>query len=198
MWLYVPNQRHLPLHWRRRTRFSESSWQCQVLEASCVSRGSTRRRELGAAMQQGLLHEAPIWSDVTTFNGRPWRGLVDELIRRHSVPASFVAGLRLAEDDERDLWSPARRIIVQSRPTFVFIENVGGLVTSGGLARLWRDVRRLGYSIEVGLFTASRSWRESPSRAMLCPLCGRRRNAGLEGRKWGSSHGERHGPASSG
>lgn len=107
------------------------------------------------AMRQGLMAEAPIWSDVRTFAGRPWRGLVDSLIGGIPCQPHSLAGSRLGEDDDRDLWSDARRIIVQCRPWFVVIENVEGMLTSGGAERVVRNLRRLGYAVEIGLFSAS-------------------------------------------
>ena len=120
-----------------------------------VEREAFAVSHLVAAMQQGLLAPAPLWSDVTTFNGRPWRGLVDGVIGGIPCQPHSLAGKRLGEDDERDLWSDARRIIVQSGAWFVLIENVRGMVTSGGFERVWRDLRRLGFTLEIGLFTAS-------------------------------------------
>lgn len=35
---------------------------------------------LAARMQDGSLHEAPIWSDIRSFDGRRWRGFVDGII----------------------------------------------------------------------------------------------------------------------
>jgi DNA (cytosine-5)-methyltransferase 1 len=110
---------------------------------------------LVAAMQQGLMAQAPIWSDVTTFNGRPWRGIVDGVIGGIPCQPHSLAGKRLGADDERDLWSDARRIIVQSGAWFVLIENVRGMLSSGGAERVWRDLHRLGFAVEAGLFTAS-------------------------------------------
>lgn len=78
---------------------------------------------LVAAMQARLLAPAPVWSDVRTFDGRPWRGLVDGLVGGIPCQPHSLAGARLGDEDERDLWSPTRRIIVQSRPWFVLIEK---------------------------------------------------------------------------
>lgn len=107
------------------------------------------------AMEAGLLAPAPVWSDARTFGGRAWRGLVDGLIGGIPCQPHSLAGKRLGADDERDLWGTARRIIVQTRPWFVLIENVGGMLSSGGAERLWRDMGRLGFAYEVGLFTAA-------------------------------------------
>jgi DNA (cytosine-5)-methyltransferase 1 len=120
-----------------------------------VEREAFAVAHLVAAMRAGLMDEAPIWSDARTFDGRAWRGCVDGLIGGIPCQPHSLAGKRLAEEDERDLWSTARRIIVQSRPWFVLIENVGGMLSSGGAERVWRDLRRLGYAVEIGLFTAA-------------------------------------------
>lgn len=120
-----------------------------------VEREAFACAHLVAAMQQGFLAEAALWSDVATFDGRPWRGLVDGLIGGIPCQPHSLAGKRLGEDDERDLWGATRRIIVQCRPWFVLIENVRGIVSSGGAERIWRDFRRLGFVMEAGLFTAS-------------------------------------------
>lgn len=115
---------------------------------------------LVAAMQQGLMAPAALWSDVTTFDGRPWRGIVDGLIGGIPCQPHSLAGKRQGSDDERDLWSDARRIIVQSRPWVVLIENVEGMLSAKpgldpGALRVRRDLQRLGFSVEGGLFTAS-------------------------------------------
>lgn len=115
---------------------------------------------LVAAMQAGLLAPAPVWSDARTFNGRPWRGLVDGLIGGIPCQPHSMAGKRGGSTDERDLWSATRRIIAQARPWFVLIENVAGMLTAGadeiaGAQRVRRDLQRLGYAVEGGLFTAA-------------------------------------------
>jgi len=114
---------------------------------------------LVAAMQAGLLAHAPVWSDAATFNGRPWRGGVDGVIGGIPCQPHSLAGKRLGAGDARDLWSAARRIIVQSGAWFVLIENVPGMLSASGgeipgAQRVWRDLHRLGFAVEGGLFTA--------------------------------------------
>lgn len=120
-----------------------------------VEREAFAVAHLVAAMQQGLLDEAPVWSDARTFDGRAWRGAVDGLIGGIPCQPHSLAGKRLEREDPRDLWSTARRILVQSGAWFVLIENVEGMLSSGGAERVWRDLGRLGFACEVGLFTAA-------------------------------------------
>lgn len=110
---------------------------------------------LVSAMENGLMAQAPVWSDVRTFNGRPWRGLVDGVIGGIPCQPHSVAGKRLGAKDERDLWADARRIIVQSGAWWCLIENVQGMLSTGGAERVWSDLRRLGFEVEGGLFTSA-------------------------------------------
>jgi len=125
-----------------------------------VEREAFAVAHLVSAMEQGLLAPCPVWSDARTFDGRPWRGLVDGLIGGIPCQPHSLAGRKRGSIDERDLWSPTRRIIAQARPWFVLIENVAGMLSPGdddvaGAQRVWRDLRRLGFAVEGGLFRAS-------------------------------------------
>ncbi|MBO9108760.1 DNA cytosine methyltransferase [Agrobacterium sp. S2/73] len=120
-----------------------------------VEREAFAVAQLVSAMEAGHMAAAPIWSDARTFNGRAWRGAVDGLIGGIPCQPHSTAGKQLGEEDERDLWSNARRIIVQSGAWFALIENVRGIISTGGAERVWRDFQRLGFEVEGGLFTAT-------------------------------------------
>jgi DNA (cytosine-5)-methyltransferase 1 len=125
-----------------------------------VEREAFAVAHLVAAIRAQLMAPGPIWSDVGTFDGRPWRGLVDGVIGGIPCQPHSLAGRKRGSLDERDLWSDARRIIVQARPWFVLIENVGGMLSAGddevaGAERVCRDLRKLGFTVEGGLFTAA-------------------------------------------
>lgn len=125
-----------------------------------VEREAFAVAHLVSAMRAGLLHPAPVWSDAGTFDGRRWRGCVDGLIGGIPCQPHSLAGRKRGSLDERDLWSVARRIVVQSRCWFVLIENVAGMLSAGadeiaGAERVWRDLQKLGFAVEVGLFTAA-------------------------------------------
>lgn len=120
-----------------------------------VEREAFAVAHLVSAMEQGRLHPAPVWSDARTFRSREWRGCVDGVVGGIPCQPHSLAGKRLGAEDERDLWTEARRIFVQSGAWFFLLENVRGMVSSGGAERVWRDFQRLGCAVEGGLFTAA-------------------------------------------
>lgn len=71
------------------------------------------------AMQDGQLAAAPVWSDARTVPGRRFRGYVAGVIGGIPCQPHSLAGKRLAELDERDLWAPFRRTLVQSGARFL-------------------------------------------------------------------------------
>lgn len=120
-----------------------------------VEREAFACTKLVDAIFAGALDPAPLWSDARTLNGREWRGLVDGVIGGIPCQPHANIGKRQGEDDERDLWPDARRILVQTGAWFVLIENVEGILHTGGAARIWRDLSRLGFRMEGELFSAT-------------------------------------------
>lgn len=108
---------------------------------------------LRARMQDGSLDDAPIWSDLGTFDARAWRGAVDLVTGGYPCQPFSVAGKRRGEDDERHLWPQVRRIIDESGSPLVFLENVPGHLHLG-FADVLADLAALGFDAEWGLFTA--------------------------------------------
>ena len=108
---------------------------------------------LVAAMEANLLDAAPVWDDLQTFDGSPWRGVVDWLIGGIPCQPHSVAGKKRGAADERNLWPDARRVIGECLPGAIFLENVPGI------ARYYFDIigpelRGLGYRTEEGFFSA--------------------------------------------
>lgn len=120
-----------------------------------VEREAFAVSHLVSKMQAGQLDECPVWSDVTTFSGRAWRGAVDWVIGGIPCQPHSAAGKRLGREDERDLWADARRIFVQTGARGIVIENVEGMLSTGGAERVYRDLERLGCLVEIGLFSAA-------------------------------------------
>ncbi|RWE75263.1 DNA cytosine methyltransferase [Mesorhizobium sp.] len=168
-----------------------------------VEREAFAVAHLVAAMEQGLLHSAPVWSDARTFDGRPWRGCVDGLIGGIPCQPHSLAGRKQGSLDERDLWSDTRRIIAQSRPWLVLIENVRGMLAAGdddiaGAERVWRDLRKLGFAVEGGLFTAEEVGDTQEGERFFILGVAEAGSERLEGCERPGSSGERHGAAASG
>ncbi|MHA5404936.1 DNA cytosine methyltransferase [Pseudomonas aeruginosa] len=100
---------------------------------------------LAARQNDGLLPPFPIWDDVRTFDGRPWRGLVDVVSGGFPCQDISAAGNGAGIDGERSgLWREMARIVGEVRPRFVFVEN-SPLLVRRGLAVVLGDLTELGY-----------------------------------------------------
>lgn len=106
-------------------------------------------------MEAGVLDAAPIWSDLVTFDGAAWRGKVDLITAGFPCQPHSVAGKRKGTDDERWLWQDIARIIRDVSPRFVFLENVRGLLSSGGFTPVITALVTLGFDVEWGVLAAS-------------------------------------------
>jgi DNA (cytosine-5)-methyltransferase 1 len=83
-----------------------------------------------ARIGDGLLDDAPIWDDIKSFDGQPWRGSVDIATAGFPCQPHSTAGLRnIARgiSDDRDLWPDTLRIISEVGPGLVVLENVPGI-----------------------------------------------------------------------
>lgn len=107
---------------------------------------------LKARMRDGGLDDAPIWNDVKTFDGRPWRGKVDILTAGYPCQPFSSAGFRRGAEDPRHLWPSIARILAEMRPRRVFVENVVGHL-SLGFDVVCRDLQGLGFRVAAGVFS---------------------------------------------
>ena len=96
----------------------------------------------------------PVWDDVATFDGRPWRGAVDIVAAGYPCQPFSVAGRRLAAADPRHLWPHVARIVGEVEPPFVFLENVAHHLRLG-FPEVAGDLVGMGYRLAAGLFTAA-------------------------------------------
>lgn len=103
----------------------------------------------------GFLPAFPVWDDVRTFAGRPWRGIVDVVSGGFPCQDISAAGTGAGLDGERSgLWVEMARIIGEVRPGFCFVEN-SPVLTSRGLGRVLGDLAALGYDAEWGVLGAA-------------------------------------------
>ncbi|RJG46428.1 DNA cytosine methyltransferase [Mesorhizobium sp. DCY119] len=118
-----------------------------------VEREAYAAATLVARMEDQALDHAPVWDDVTSFDGRPWRGKVHLVAGGYPCQPFSFAGRRKGADDPRHLWPSIRRIVEEVRPVWCFFENVEGHLDLGA-AEVCRDLREMGYAVKAGLFSA--------------------------------------------
>jgi DNA (cytosine-5)-methyltransferase 1 len=110
---------------------------------------------LCARQNDGLLPPFPIWDDVRTFDGRPWRGLVDVVSGGFPCQDISAAGKGAGIDGERSgLWLEMARIIGEVRPRYAFVEN-SPVLTSRGLGIVLGDLAALGFDARWGVLGAA-------------------------------------------
>jgi DNA (cytosine-5)-methyltransferase 1 len=109
---------------------------------------------LAARQNEGFLPPFPIWDDVQTFNGKPWRGLVDVVSGGFPCQDISSAGRGAGITGERSgMWKHMARIIGEVRPRYVLVEN-SPVLTSRGLGVVLGDLAALGYDAEWGVLGA--------------------------------------------
>ncbi len=114
------------------------------------------RRVLLARQDDGCLEPFPIWDDVTTFDGVPWRGVVDVVsggFPCQDISAQNPQGKGL-DGESSGLWREMRRIIGEVVPRFVLVENSPMLVVRG-LGTVLGDLAEMGYDAAWGVFSAA-------------------------------------------
>ncbi|WP_296763746.1 DNA cytosine methyltransferase [Sediminimonas sp.] len=111
------------------------------------------RNTIIAGQRAGYFTPAPIWDDVTTFDGRPFRGAIDTILAGYPCQPFSAAGQRRGDTDERHLWPEVARIIREVDPEWVFLENVAGHV-SLGLETVLRGLWGMGRTPAAGIFSA--------------------------------------------
>lgn len=120
-----------------------------------VERDAYAAQVLAQRQNDGILPAFPIWSDIKSFDGRPWRGIVDVISGGFPCQDISSAGKGAGIDGERSgLWSEMARIISEVRPREVWVENSPMLV-SRGLARVIGDLTQMGYDAHWTRFSAS-------------------------------------------
>jgi DNA (cytosine-5)-methyltransferase 1 len=112
-----------------------------------VERDSYAAAVLVARMADASLEAAPIWSDLATFDGRPWRGAVDCITAGFPCQPFSAAGKRLGVEDDRWLWPDIARVVGEVRPRYIFVENSPRLIRTA-LPGILGDLAALGFDAE--------------------------------------------------
>ena len=150
-------------------------------------------RRLMQRQNEGHLPPFPVWDDVCTFDGRPWRGIVD--VVSGGFPCQDISsagkGAGVEAGARSGLWKEFIRIIGDVRPSFALIENSPRLVDKG-LDIVLDDLAVCGYDAEWTVLGAGdcgashereRIWiLAADTRVLRCDgLIGDKRDAGSGG-----------------
>jgi DNA (cytosine-5)-methyltransferase 1 len=110
---------------------------------------------LAARQNDGVLPPFPIWDDIQTFDGRPWRGRVDVVSGGFPCQDISAAGKGAGIEGERSgMWREMSRVVGEVRPQYVYVENSPMLTTRGG-TRVIADLTALGYDAQWDVMGAA-------------------------------------------
>ena len=110
---------------------------------------------LCARQNDGLLPPFPVWDDVQTFDGKPWRGIVDVVSGGFPCQDISAAGRGAGIDGERSsMWKHMARIIGEVRPRYAFVEN-SPMLTTRGLGVVLADLSKMGFDAKWGVVSAA-------------------------------------------
>ncbi|MFN0122598.1 MAG: DNA cytosine methyltransferase [Blastocatellia bacterium] len=117
--------------------------------------------EIDVAACQTLRMNRAHWNvtegDLRDFSAAPWQG-IELLAGGVPCPPFSKAGKQLGNQDERDLFPEAIRLVSECKPRAVMLENVRGLLDpmfAEYRARIIADLKKLGYIAEWRLLQAS-------------------------------------------
>jgi DNA (cytosine-5)-methyltransferase 1 len=144
---------------------------------------------LCARQNDGLLPPFPIWDDVQTFDGKPWRGIVDVVSGGFPCQDISAAGKGAGITGERSsMWKHMARIIGEVQPTYVFAEN-SPMLRTRGLGVVLQDLAKMGYDAQWGVLSAAeiganhkreRMWIVAKMANTRCKLRSTRKSAKLD------------------
>jgi DNA (cytosine-5)-methyltransferase 1 len=146
--------------------------QLTSLEVCAGAGGQARGLELAGFSHEGVVEidgdccktlelNRPNWTihqgDLNFFDARAYQG-IDLLAGGLPCPPFSVAGKQLGKDDERNLFPAAIRLVDETRPKAVMIENVRGFldaVFEDYRGFIKGELKKLGYEAHWRLLNAS-------------------------------------------
>ena len=98
---------------------------------------------LAARQNDGILPPFPIWDDIQTFDGRPWRGIVD--VVSGGFPCQAYSRAAAGKNTADDLWPEMRRVVADVAPRYIFAENVSRIAIDQAAS----DCESMGYKTKA-------------------------------------------------
>lgn len=98
-----------------------------------------RRSILLARQDDGTLPPFPIWDDIRTFDGLPWRGRVD--VVSGGFPCQAYSTAARGKNVADDLWPEMRRVVAETATRYVSAENTSRAAIEAAAI----DLEEMGY-----------------------------------------------------
>jgi DNA (cytosine-5)-methyltransferase 1 len=136
-------------------------------------------------MESKQLDAAPIWTNLKTFDAKPFRGNVGILSGGFPCQPFSHAGQRKGTEDPRHLFPDIERIIVECQPSIVFLENVEGIISAkyqgepdtSVLKYVLERLEKMDYTATAGVFSAIECGApHQRKRVFICGVSNARRN----------------------
>jgi len=104
---------------------------------------------LRSRMEESSMESAPIWcGDFADFDAAAFCGVVDILTAGFPCQPWSAAGKQEGTADERWVWPSIANVIREMGPRFVFLENVPGVVSGGGLDHCLSDIASMRFDAQ--------------------------------------------------
>lgn len=113
-----------------------------------------RRACLLQRQRDGILPWFPIWDDIGTFDGKPWKGIADIVCIGSPCQGFSTSGKMLGLSDPRSaLLIHAIRVVSDVRPRRVLLENTPEIVL-GAAGYFAGEMAKMGYDTRNGIIGA--------------------------------------------
>ena len=114
-----------------------------------VEREPSAQQHLLARQRDRALEPFPIFSDIRTFDGRPYRGRAD--VVAGGFPCQAYSGASRGRSVAEDLWPEMRRVVADVAPRYVFAENVARKAIDAAAD----DLQQMGYAVRCVALSAA-------------------------------------------
>ena len=117
------------------------------------------QRILRQRIDDGILHNAPIFGDIRAFlcegYAERYRGMVDVVSAGFPCQPFSTAGKQLGADDPRNMWPATAKVLDVVRPRYALLENVPAIINSGYFGTILGDMASIGFDVEWDVFSAA-------------------------------------------
>lgn len=101
------------------------------------------RSVLLARQNDGTFQPFPVWDDIRTFDGKPWRGVID--VVSGGFPCQAFSTESHGRKTAQNLWGEMRRVVSEVNPKYVFSENV----SKSAIDQACDDLEEMGYQAKA-------------------------------------------------